>query len=396
MPVINSVAHMKDELSTYRRTLHENPQTAYEEEFAASFVAEKLTEWGIPFKSGIAKTGILATIEGQESSSGKSIAFRGDMDALDIEEKTGLAYKSQNPGKMHACGHDGHTTNLLGLAKYLQDTKAFNGTVHLIFQPAEEGQKGAYAMIEDGLFDDIECDYVFGMHNWPWLPVGKAETRVGALTANVGRFDIEIRGDGGHAAMPHQTIDPVVAAAQLTSAIQTIVSRNVDPVSTAVVSITNLHSGTGAFNIIADSATLNGTIRTFDQQSKDIILKRIEELSKGIAAAHGCAAEVEYSFSAEAVINTEDGVTMAAEAAADIIGAEHFDKEGKPYMIGEDFGAYLQQKPGAFILIGQGVSEKDSPHNQGLHSPFYDFNDDILPIGISLFAKIAENYMPLS
>jgi hippurate hydrolase len=397
MAVINRVASMQNEMAEWRHSLHQNPQTKYEEEFASSLVAQKLTEWGITFKKGIAKTGIVAVIEGRKKSSGKTIGLRADMDALDIVEKSGQSWASKNPGKMHACGHDGHTATLLGAAKYLAETRNFDGTVHLIFQPAEEGGRGAHKMIEEGLFRDFPCDYVFGIHNWPGLPLGKAATRVGPLLASVDEFEMTITGVGGHAAMPHATVDPAVIASQLVLALQSIVSRNVDPIATAVLSVTNINVGTGAFNIIADTAKISGTVRTFDNQLRQHIKKRIEDLGNAICAGFGASFAMEYDFNIDATVNSADGAEMAAQAAASILGPENVDRDCPPCMGGEDFGAYLVEKPGAFLLLGQGIpSEKDSPHNRGLHSPYYDFNDDMLPVGVSYFTKLVEETLPLA
>lgn len=396
MPVINSIAKDKDDVAKWRQELHQNPQTCYEEEFASAFVKQKLTEWSIPFKENIAKTGVVATIQGQKSDSGKAIALRADMDALDINEKSGVAHASKNPGKMHACGHDGHTATLLGAAKYLSENRNFNGTVHLIFQPAEEGGRGAHAMIEQGLFKDFKCDAVYGLHNWPWMPVGKVATRVGPLLASVDEFKITITGVGGHAAMPHQTIDPAIIASQLVTGLQSIVSRNVDPVETAVLSITNMHVGTGAFNIIGDEAKLSGTVRTFNNDIRHQIKKRIEDMLMHTCKAFGATGTMEYDFNIDATINTADGVRNAIAALEDVVGAENIDADCAPCMGGEDFGAYLTEKPGAFIFIGQGVEDNEkSPHNHGLHSPYYDFNDDIIPIGASFFVRVVERSMPL-
>lgn len=396
MPVMNSIAALKDEIAEYRRELHQNPQTAFEEEFAAKFVADKLTEWGIPFKDRIGITGLVATIEGQSTASGKTIGLRADMDALDIIEKTDLPHASKNPGKMHACGHDGHTATLLAAAKYLNDNKNFDGKVHLIFQPAEEGEGGAVKMIEEGLFKEFPCDFVFGIHNWPGLELGKIATRVGPLLAACDEFDITIKGLGGHAAMPHQTVDPAVISAQIIMAFQTIVSRNIDPVDTAVISVCNVNAGTGAFNIIGDTAKLNGTVRTFTPETRKLVRSRMEDVVKNITAAFGATYEIEHFGNIEPTINSADGVEMAAKAAADIVGEDNIETECPPCMGGEDFGAYLQENPGAFIFVGQGTDDPDSPHNQGLHNPYYDFNDDMIPVGASYFAKLVENYMPLN
>ena len=396
MPVINRVADMKDEIAGWRHELHQNPQTSYEEEFASALVAKKLTEWGIPFKKGIAKTGIVAVIEGQKATSGKTIGLRADMDALDITEKSGQPWCSKNPGKMHACGHDGHTATLLGAAKYLKETRNFNGTVHLIFQPAEEGGKGAHRMIAEGLFRDYPCDYVFGIHNWPWMPVGQIGTRVGPLLASVDEFEITITGVGGHAAMPHKTVDPMIVATHLIQALQTIVSRNIDPIGTAVLSVTNLNVGTGASNIIADTAVMTGTVRTFNNDIRRLIKRRFDETTEHICKAFGASFKMMYDFNMDPTVNTADGVDMAARAATAVVGEKNVSTNTPPCMGAEDFGAYLNEKPGAFVFLGQAVPGDDkSPHSHGVHSPYYDFNDDILPIGVSYYANLVEKYMPL-
>lgn len=394
MPLIDSIVQEQETFAEIRRELHQNPQTAYEEEFASSLVARKLEEWGIPYKRGIATTGIMATIEGQDTSSGKSIALRADMDALNITEKTGLAHSSQTPGKMHACGHDGHTATLLCAAKHLSTTRHFNGKVHLIFQPAEEGGRGANRMLEEGIFDEFPCDFVFGLHNWPMLPVGQIATRVGPLLASVDEFEFKITAAGGHAAMPQFTNDPLMIATQLSNALQTIVSRNVDPIETAVVSICNFNVGTGAFNIIADTATLNGTVRTFSQEIRQLIRERIHTIATHICAAFDAEVEISYVEKVDPTVNTADGVEMAVHAATAVVGAPNVSTDFPPTMGGEDFGAFLLERPGAFLIVGQGVEDPDSPHNQILHSPYYDFNDEILPIGSSLFVQLVEQYMP--
>jgi len=398
MATINSIQAMKDEVAGWRHELHQNPQTNYEEVFASNFVAQKLTEWGIPFKRGLAVTGIVATIEGQKSDSGKAIGLRADMDALDIVEQSGVPHASKNPGKMHACGHDGHTSTLLSAAKYLKENRNFNGKVHLIFQPAEEGGAGAYKMIEEGLFKQFPCDYVFGLHNWPYMPVGKIATRKGPIMASADEFEIVIKGKGGHAAVPHKTIDPIVAGAQIVTALQSIVSRNVDPVDQGVVTVSNFNAGTGAHNIIGEKAVLVGTIRAFRQETRELLIKRVIEMTENIARAYMAEASVQIMPNGYApTINDDVAVDMALAAAAAIVGEKNVDPETDPTMGAEDFGAYASATPSAFIFVGQGVEkDKKSPHNYGLHSPYYDFNDDILPIGASYFATLVEKYMPLN
>lgn len=395
MPVLNRAADLKDEATVWRRDLHQNPQTKYEEEFASALVAQKLTEWGIPFKRGLAKTGIVATIKGQRNGSGKTIGLRADMDALDIFEKSGQPHTSQIPGKMHACGHDGHTATLLATAKYLNETKNFDGEVHLVFQPAEEGGNGADKMIEDGLFKDFKIDYMFALHNWPGQPIGKIGMRPGPLMASVDEFHVTVKGTGGHAAMPHATIDPIVVTSQIVSALQTVVARNVDPIDTVVVSVTNFHAGSGAFNIIPDEAKLIGTVRAFNNDTREKVIARMKSIIEGIAASMGAHVEMNFMFHNYATVNDAQATTMAAQAAAIVVGEGNVDTDTPPSMGGEDFSAYLRQKPGAFIFVGQGVADKGSPHNKGLHHPGYDFNDDIIPIGVSYFAALVEQTLPL-
>ncbi|PJB69774.1 MAG: amidohydrolase [Alphaproteobacteria bacterium CG_4_9_14_3_um_filter_47_13] len=396
MPVINSIADRKDEIAAWRQELHRNAQTKYEEVYAGDLIAKKLEEWGIPHTRGFAKTGIVATIEGQKTDSGKAIALRADMDALDIQERTGLPYASCNEGKMHACGHDGHMASLLGATKYLNETKNFNGKVHLIFQPAEEGGSGADKMIEEGLFKKFPCNYVFGFHNWPTLPVGTINMRVGGIMASVDEFEIIVKGKGGHAAMPENTIDPIVIASQIVIALQTIVSRTVSPIDTAVVSVTNMNAGTGAFNVIPGSARLHGTVRTFSNDVRHKIKERMESIVGNISKAFDSTIEIDYIFQTEPTVNTADGIAIAAKAAALVVGEKNVDTNCLPTMGGEDFGAFLIEKPGAFVFIGQGVANDPHCHSSmGLHHPNYDFNDEILPIGSSYFAALAETYMPL-
>lgn len=395
MPVLNSAAAMKDEIAALRRELHQNPQTAYEETFASDLVAERLTAWGIPFTRNIAVTGIVATIDGQKTDSGKAIGLRADMDALDIPEKSGREWASKFAGKMHACGHDGHTSILLGAAKYLSENRNFNGKVHLIFQPAEEGGGGAYKMIEEGLFDKFPMDAVYGLHNWPWLKAGMVGTRKGPMMASSDSMTITVTGRGGHAAMPHKTIDPIVVGAHIVTALQSIVGRNVDPVDQAVVTIANFNAGGGAFNVIGDTAILDGTIRAFSNDTRRMLHERVRQIVENTAAAFGATAQVEIFDGYDPTVNSDREAEIAAEAAAAVVGAANVITDIPPVMGAEDFGAYTSAKPGAFIFMGQGVDEKDSPHNHGLHSPFYDFNDDIIPVGVSYFAALVEKLMPM-
>ncbi len=397
MTLSNSIAAMKEEFAAYRRELHQNPQTSYEEVFASDFVAKKLTEWGIPHKRGIAVTGIVATIEGNKSDSGKAIGLRADMDALNMTEESGQPWASKTPGKMHGCGHDGHTAMLLGAAKYLSENRNFNGKVHLIFQPAEEGGAGAIRMIKEGLFKEFPVDAVFGMHNWPGLTIGKVGLRNGPIMASTNTFDIVITGKGGHAAFPHLSVDPIPATVQIVSALQTIVSRQINPLDNAVLSVTNFNAGSGASNVIPDTAKLIGTFRTFTPQTRAFVEKRIGEITKGIAASFGCTATIAISDGYDPTINTPDETVFCTQVLKSLMGENNVDNNVEPCMGAEDFGAMLQAVPGCYIWMGQGVEGKpDSPHNKFLHNTGYDFNDDLIPIGIEYWVKLTEAALPLS
>lgn len=396
MTFTQEIASLQKEVALWRQELHKNPETSFEEEFASSFIATKLKEWGIPFKRNIAKTGIVATLVGSKNTSGKAIGFRADMDALNITEKTELPYTSQNPGKMHACGHDGHTAMLLGAAKYLSQHPHFNGKIHFIFQPAEEGGGGAHKMIEEGLFKDFPCDYIFGLHNWPYLPLGKIGTRKGPLMASAEEFEIIIKGKGGHAAKPDQAIDPLVIGAHIVTALQTIVSRNVNPIDQGVVTVANFNAGTGAHNIIADTAILNGTLRAFKQETRELLKRRVKEIAENTAKAFMAVAIVNIPNGYDPTINHDSAVDIAVAAAERIEEAKTVDANTEPSMAAEDFGAYLTKCPGAFIFMGQAdPKDSKSPHSQGLHTPYYDFNDNLIPIGISWFVKLTEKCLPI-
>lgn len=396
MSLINSITAMKDEIAAYRRELHQNPQTAYEETFANALIQKKLTEWGIPFKAGYAVNGIVATIEGQKSDSGKAIGLRADMDALDIIEKSGQPWASKIPGKMHGCGHDGHTAMLLGAAKYLSETRNFNGKVHLIFQPAEEGGAGAIKMIKEGLFKDFPMNAVFGMHNWPGMKRGEIGLRPGPIMASSDSFELTITGKGGHAALPHLNIDPIVAASHVVTALQSIVSRQVDPVDQAVVSITNFNAGTGASNVIPDKAILSGTYRAFRVETRALLKQRIEDITKTIVASFGCSYEGSFGDGYDPTINTQSESEFCADIARALVGAENVNANVEPCMGAEDFGAMLQEIPGCYIWMGQSEPDKNSPHNKGLHNAGYDFNDEIIPLGVEYWARLTEAAMPLT
>ena len=383
------------EATEWRRELHRNPQTMYEEEFASAFVAKKLTEWGIAHERGIAKTGVVATIEGRRNGSGRAIAFRADMDALAMTEASGQPWASTTPGKMHACGHDGHTATLLALGWYLQQTRNLDGIVRLIFQPAEEGGRGAFRMLDEGLLERFPFDEIYGYHNFPGVPRGMFAIKPGPMLAAVDIFEIKLTGKGGHAGMPHQTRDMVPAAAQLVLALQTIVSRETDPIAAAVISVTNLQAGTGADNVVGDVARLTGTVRTFKAAVRDHIEARMRAMVEGIAATYNGSGAMTYTRLMDATVNEPESTGYCEDAAAAIVGRENV-LAMEPIMGGEDFGGFLQVRPGAFMGIGQTeVGDPASPCNAGLHTAGYDFNDRILPIAAEYFAELAERRLPV-
>lgn len=392
----NSIPPMKEEVAGWRRELHQHPGLKFEEDYASDFVAAKLTEWGIPFKRGLGKTGIVGIIEGKKNTSGKTIGLRADLDALPITETSGQPWMSKISGKMHACGHDGHTSTLLGAAKYLNETKNFNGRVLLIFQPGEEGGRGAFAMMRDGLFkDDLKCDAVYALHNWPALPLGTAGIRPGPMMAAVDLFTIKIGGVGGHAAYPARCVDPIVIGSSLVTALQGIVARMVPPQEMAVLSVTNFNAGTGAFNVIPDSAEITGTVRTFNPDIRDLMENRIKKMATEICSSYNAKVSVDYEREIDPTINHPDHTLVAAEAMGRILGTENVNTNIQPTLGGEDFGGMLMAVPGAYIFVGQGTADPASPHNRGLHNPGYDFNDDLLPIGMDYFAELVESGLPM-
>jgi amidohydrolase len=384
MPVYNRIAEFHEEMIDWRRDIHANPELCFEEVRTAAVVCSKLESWGIEVHSGIAKTGVVGVLHGQGSNT-RTIGLRADMDALPLSEETQLPYKSTIPGKMHACGHDGHTAMLLGAAKYLAETRNFDGKVVFIFQPAEEGEGGARVMIEEGLFDRFPCDTVWAMHNDPRIPFGTLATRPGPFLAGGDRAYITIFGRGGHAARPHEGIDPIAVGFHLYQGLQLIVSRNVDPMLSAVVSMCEFHAGT-ASNVIADSARMSISIRTFDPALRKLVEQRVRALCDGIAQSHDCRIELNYVPGYPPLINHEEEAQFAADVANEVVGSAAVDRNGQAGMGSEDFAYMLQQRPGAFVRIGQGVPGKDF----GLHHPQYDFNDDILPIGASFWARLVE------
>lgn len=386
----NSIAAMKEEVAGWRRELHMNPGVTFEEEFAFNFVKARLDELGVTYKDGYADYGLVATIEGKTNKSGRAIGLRADMDALPLTEQSGQPWASIKPGAMHACGHDGHTATLLGVAKYLSETRNFDGKVHLIFQPGEEGGHGADRMIADGLFRDFPMDSVYGLHNWPFVAAGKAGIRPGPIMASVDEFDIIITGKGGHAAMPHMCIDPIVIAAQCITQAQSIVSRMSDPVNPCVLSFTDLHSGEGAHNVIPNTCKIMGTIRTFDFELRTQMQDRLQKLVTAVCEINGAEADIQITPHIDPTINDAEEAMFCADVMAGLLGEENVDRNVDPCMGGEDFGSMLRETKGAYIWVGQGTGDPQSPHDQGLHSPKYDFNDDVLPTTIEYMVEIVE------
>ena len=386
MPIINRIADFHDEITAWRHDFHRHPELLYDVERTAAAVAERLRSFGLDeVVTGIGRTGVVGVIRGRDGGNGKVIALRADMDALPIREKTGKPYASTVPGKMHACGHDGHTAMLLGAARYLAETRNFAGTAVLIFQPAEEGGAGARAMIDDGLMTRWKIDEVYGMHNMPDLAVGKMATRAGPIMAATDEFTFAITGVGGHAARPHRTVDPVIVGTQLVQALQTIVSRSVDPIESAVLSVTRFHAGE-ATNVIAETCEVAGTVRTLKPEIRDLMEARIRAIAAGVAAAHGAGIEVDYDRNYPVTRNHADAAAFAASVAASVVGDANVDADAPPVMGGEDFSYMLEERPGAFIFIGNGDSA-------GLHNSAYDFNDEAIPVGCSYWARLVEEAM---
>ena len=386
MTLIDELKQKQTEMVSWRQHLHQFPEIAYEEAMTSDFVAAKLESFGIEVHRGLGKTGVVGVIHGQDSDDDVSpaIGLRADMDALPMEEQTNLAYASRHPNRMHACGHDGHTTMLLGAAEYLAKHRQFKGRVYCIFQPAEEGgNAGARSMINDGLFDRFPMDSVWGMHNWPGLETGQALVHIGPAMAGADIFILSIEGTGGHAAMPHQTSDPVVAAGMITVALQTLVSRQLDPLDQAVVSLTKLEAGS-AFNVIPNIATIGGTLRTMKASTREYFLQQIEIVAKTAAKVTGCDVSMEIRPGYPPTINHEADALFARGVISDVLGPDGLDTELTPAMGAEDFSYMLQEKDGAYIWLGAG---KESAN---LHSPLFDFNDELLPIGASLWVRIVE------
>jgi len=387
MPIINRIAEFHEEMTAWRHDLHAHPETAFEEHRTSELVAERLAGFGIEVHRGLAGTGIVGTLRGDKGgkAGGKAIALRADMDALHIHELNDFGHRSTHEGRMHACGHDGHTSMLLGAAKYLAETRNFTGTVHFIFQPAEENEGGGRVMVEDGLFETFPVEAVYGMHNWPGLPVGRFAVRPGPMMAAADTFELVVRGRGSHAAMPHQGVDPVVTAAQIITALQTIASRNTDPLDAVVASVTQVHAG-DTYNIIPDEVLLKGTARAFRPEVQDTIEPAMRRIAEGVAAAHGATAELRYERRYPPTVNTAPETEIAARVAAEVAGPKNVDHAPVPSMGAEDFAFLLRERPGSYIWIGNGAGEGGC----FLHNARYDFNDEILPLGASYWARLVE------
>ncbi len=383
MAIIERIAEFHDELTEWRHDIHAHPELGFEERRTADLVAQKLAEFGYEVFRGIGRTGVVGRL--RAGNSAHSIGLRADMDCLPIEEATNLPYRSRHDGRMHACGHDGHTAMLLGAARYLAETRNFDGTVNLIFQPAEEGLGGGKAMVEDGLFDRFPCEAIFGMHNRPGLAVGKFQIRTGPMMAGGGYFDIAVTGRGAHGARPEAGIDPVIAASHIAIALQTIVSRNVRPIDTAVVSVTQIHGG-DAYNVIPERAVLGGTARAFRPETLKLIEERMRKIATGVAGGFGASAELDFRTIFPPLVNDAAETGFIADVAAELVGDGNVNRDGNLVMASEDFSYMLEQRPGAYIQIGNG----DGIGGCEVHNPGYDFNDAALPFGASLYARLAE------
>ena len=385
MPVKNRFAELHADITAWRRDLHENPEILFETHRTSATVAEKLRSFGCDeVVEGIGRTGVVGVIKGKETGSGKVIGLRADMDALPIHEQTGLDYASKTDGAMHACGHDGHTAMLLGAAQYLAETRNFDGTVVVIFQPAEEGGGGGREMCEDGMMDRFGIKEVYGMHNWPGMPTGSFGIRPGSFFAATDQFDITFEGRGGHAAKPHETVDTTVMAAQAVLALQTITARNADPVEQIVVSVTAFETSSKAFNVIPQRVQMKGTVRTMSADMRSLAEKRINEICNGIAGTFGGTADVTYHRGYPVMVNHEEQTEFAADVARSISGD---CVEAPLVMGGEDFAFMLEERPGAYILVGNGDTA-------AVHHPEYNFNDEAIPAGCSWWAGIVEQRMP--
>jgi len=397
MKLVDPIIAFQSELQQIRRDLHAHPELCYEEQRTSDVVADKLAEWGIPVIRGMGVTGVVGIIK--HGKSNRSIGLRADMDALPMQEVNTFPHASVYPGKMHACGHDGHTTMLLGAAKYLAEHRNFDGTVYLVFQPAEEGGAGAKRMIEDGLFEQCPMDTIYGMHNWPGIPAGHMSVCEGPLMASSNEFYVTVKGKGGHAAQPHKCIDPVMVAVQIAQSWQTIISRRTSPLDTAVLSLTQIQAGT-ATNVIPDEAKMAGTVRTLSWDVLDMLEQQMEQVAVNTAAAFGAEVEFKFRRNYPPLINHPEATRFAVEVMKTVVGADKVDDKTEPSMAAEDFAYFLQAKPGCYIFIGNGEGDhRSGGHGLGpcvLHNGSYDFNDNLLPVGASFWVKLVEASLPLA
>ena len=395
MQLLPEILASTDEIQVIRRNIHAHPELRFEENLTADLVAEALSSWGIPIVRGMGKTGVVGRLDGALGP-GKMIGLRADMDALPLQEHNTFAHASRHAGKMHACGHDGHTAMLLGAAQYLSNHREFKGSVIFIFQPAEEGGGGAREMIKDGLFKQFPCDAVFGLHNWPGIPVGDFGVTVGPMMASSNAFKITVKGRGGHAALPHNSADPVIAGVNIVQALQSIITRNKRPVDAAVLSITQFHAGETS-NVIPDSAFIGGTVRTFTLEVLDLIETRLREITHGVAGAFDCSAEIEFIRNYPPLINHQQEVDFAVSVITDLVGAGHVDTQIDPTMGAEDFAFMVLEKPGCYVFLGNGDGDHRAVgHGMGpcqLHNPSYDFNDALIPVGVSYWVKLAQRFL---
>jgi hippurate hydrolase len=388
MTVIKEIKLLHDEMTEWRRDIHQHPELKFEENRTSDLVAAKLEEFGIEIHRGLAKTGVVGTIR---NGDGPSIGLRADMDALPLEEKNTFKHASSNPGKMHACGHDGHTAMLLGAAKHLASKKKFKGTVHFIFQPAEEGGGGGELMIKEGLFEMFPADSVYGLHNWPEMPAGIFGVGSGPIMAAADSFDLIINGLGGHAAMPDKCIDPIVIASQVVNALQAIPSRNTHPVDSLVISVTQIHAG-DAYNVIPDSVTMRGSVRTFQTETRKEIPSSMLRVAEGVCQAFGANCELNYMLGYPATVNSVPETDISAKAVVDLLGEDNIIRNPTPSMASEDFSYMLEKRPGCYVWLG--IAPKEGVSAELLHSSRYDFNDDVLTIGASYWVKLVENELP--
>jgi len=395
MQLLPEILASTDEIQVIRRNIHAHPELRFEENLTADLVAEALSSWGIPIVRGMGKTGVVGRLDGALGP-GKMIGLRADMDALPLQEHNTFAHASRHAGKMHACGHDGHTAMLLGAAQYLSNHRDFKGSVIFIFQPAEEGGGGAREMIKDGLFKQFPCDAVFGLHNWPGIPVGDFGVTVGPMMASSNAFQITVKGRGGHAALPHNSADPIIAGVNIVQALQSIITRNKRPVDAAVLSITQFHAGETS-NVIPDSAFIGGTVRTFTLEVLDLIETRLREITHGVAGAFDCSAEIEFIRNYPPLINHQQEVDFAVSVITDLVGAGHVDTQIDPTMGAEDFAFMVLEKPGCYVFLGNGDGDHRAVgHGMGpcqLHNPSYDFNDALIPVGVSYWVKLAQRFL---